>query len=81
MSDHTEPTAYEMTPSEATSLWDLRRIWGDRYIVGYTTAGPWRAARIGNALECFTADTAEELRKLISEDYAVWEREARKAQS
>lgn len=79
--DQTEPSAYSMTASEATSLYDLRRTWGDRYVIGYTDGGPWRAARMGNALEAFTADTAEELRRAIQEDYAAWQKDARQAQS
>jgi hypothetical protein len=69
-----------MTASEATSLYDLRRIWGDRYVIGYTTGGPWRAARVGNALEVVTADDAEQLRGLIMQDYSQWQNEARRHQ-
>jgi hypothetical protein len=82
--DHTEPaepSAYSMTASEASSLYELRRIWGDRYVIGYTYGGPWRAARMGNALEAFTTDTPEELRCVIQADYTTWQAEARKHQS
>jgi hypothetical protein len=89
--DHTEPTAYNMTASEATSLYDLRRIWGDRYRISFT-GGVWRACRLGNlaachyrdqptALKVVTADSDDNLRKWINEDYAQWQQAARRHNS
>jgi hypothetical protein len=70
-----------MSQAEMSSLFELRRIWEDRYIIGFTVGGSWRAARVGNALKSFTADTPEELRGFIQEDYAIWQQEARRQNS
>jgi hypothetical protein len=54
-----------MTPEEATSLFHLRCIWGDRYGISFTSK-VWRAHRLGSGAPWnITAGTAEELRGLI----------------
>jgi hypothetical protein len=67
-----------MTPEEATSLFHLRCIWGDRY--GISFAGKqWKAHRLGlGAPFNITAPTAEELRGLIYLDYRAWQADARR---
>ena len=68
-----------MTPEEATSLFHLRCIWGDRYGISYTNK-QWKAHRLGaGAPWNIKASTAEELRNCIGEDYRRWQLEARKA--
>jgi hypothetical protein len=66
-----------MSAEDATSLWHLRCLWGDRYQVTYA-AGIWHAARLGSfGTFDIDADSAIELRSLISEHYQVWQAETR----
>lgn len=67
----------EMSPEEASYLFELARIWGSRYKISLAD-GVWQAARLGNSLITFTAGSGPELRGLIAEDHVIWEREARK---
>jgi hypothetical protein len=67
-----------MTPEEATSLFRLRCVWGDRYQIAYS-AGVWHGGRLGDFGKLgLTASTAEELRELIGADYQQWQAESRK---
>ena len=66
------------TPQRA----EIQSIWRDRYLVimgrDSGRALQWQAARIGSsATFTITAATAEGLRHMISEDYKIWQREAR----
>lgn len=67
-----------MTGDEATALFHLRCIWGDRY--GISFAGKqWKAHRLGaGAPWNITAGTAEELRGKVYLDYRAWQAEARR---
>jgi hypothetical protein len=70
---------YDMTGEEATALFHLRCIWGDRYGISFTNK-QWKAHRLGTGAPWnITADTAEELRSRIGEDFRQWQIEARKA--
>jgi len=69
---------YGMTPEDATALFYLRRIWGDRYGISYS-GDEWKAYRVGTcARVTVTASTAAGLRNAIGEDYRVWQIEIRK---
>lgn len=67
-----------VTAEDATTLFELKRIWGDRYKIAVSDDGTWYASRQGDSLNIITADSGPELRGLISEDYAVWARGARR---
>lgn len=68
-----------MTPEEATSLFHLRCIWGDRYSVSFS-GGEWKAHRVGSGAPWdIKARTAGTLKNQIGEDYRQWQAEARRA--
>jgi hypothetical protein len=69
-----------ITSEEATSLLVLRRAWQGTYEINFTT-GTWRASRNGSALAVITADTPEELRRLIYSDDMNKRQEARQVQA
>jgi hypothetical protein len=60
-----------VTSEEATTLWELRCRWGDAYRVTLAD-GVWAANRLANSTVVLTADTGEELRQAIRDDYAAW---------
>jgi hypothetical protein len=67
-----------ISAEDATSLFHLRCVWGDRYQIAHA-CGSWHAARLGTFGKfSITADTAEVLRSLIGEDYQQWQAESRK---
>jgi hypothetical protein len=69
-----------MSGEDATALFHLRCVWGDRYGISYTNK-IWRAHRLGSGAPFnITASTAEELRNLIGENYRQWQIEARKGE-
>ena len=51
-----------MTAEEATSLFRLRCVWGDRFRIDLNADGIWIAR---NNVEMLTADTAEALKLLM----------------
>jgi hypothetical protein len=59
-----------MTSEDATTLFHLRGCWGDAYRI-VLTDGVWAAQRIG-ATVVLTADTGQELRDLMQDDYGAW---------
>jgi hypothetical protein len=65
----------DLSPEDATALYELRASWATRYHVN-TTMGAhglrWRAWRLGNAMHVVTAESAAALDKLVAEDYASW---------
>ena len=70
-----------ITGSEASSLFEIARIWERYYKIELNSAdGIWIARRLGRSMvPPLTADTPEMLRALIAEDFKQWQREARKA--
>jgi hypothetical protein len=67
-----------MSGEEATSLFHLRCIWGDRYGISFTSKG-WAAHRLGTGARWdIRAETGAELRGKIWADYREWEAEARR---
>jgi hypothetical protein len=75
-----QPTAedrYGMSASDATTLYDLRRQFGDAYHIPVPGTAGWRAWRLGNALWTLKADDAEELRMKLREDLVKWRKEDR----
>jgi hypothetical protein len=67
-----------MSQEDATSLFQMRCIWGDRYGISYS-GGQWKAHRLGNGAPFnITASTADELNNHIGEDYRQWVAEARR---
>jgi hypothetical protein len=78
--DRPQEQAHGMSAEEATSLFHLRCVWGDRYGISYT-GGQWRAHRLGtDAPGNITADTAEMLQGHLWADYRQWMIEARRAE-
>ena len=66
-----------MSQEEATALFHLRAVWQDRYLINFS-GNVWRASRLGTFAKFnILAKTPEELRELVGEDYADWQREAR----
>jgi hypothetical protein len=58
-----------VTETERQALWRLRTRWLGVYVV--TLADDvWRARQYGDATVLLTADTADELTRLIEADYA-----------
>lgn len=72
MQDHTD-----MTREEATTLDALRMLWQGWYQTDVTD-GVWTAYRVSGALVRFSADSGQELRFKISEDYARWQQQSRR---
>ncbi len=76
------PNPHGMSAEDATALFELRRIWENRYKIDYNSAdGVWTASRLLGGVSVITADTAKQLCGLISEDYATWARGLRRHQS
>jgi hypothetical protein len=68
-----------MSPEDATSLFRIRCVWGDRYGISYS-GQQWKAHRLGlGAPWNITASTADELNNRIGEDFRQWQIESRKA--
>lgn len=67
----------DFTDEEATLLFELARVWADRYQLTVID-GVWRAARLGNATVVITADSGQQLGVLIAQDYQQWVAEARR---
>ena len=65
-----------ITRSEATSLFEIARVWERYYRIKVNDDGVWSAQRLGNATVVITAESPEMLRALIGEDYTQWTREA-----
>lgn len=65
----------EMTTEDATTLFYLRRIWEGSYKIDRNSDGVWCASRITDGVSLISADTAAQLRNLLTEDYSNWIRE------
>lgn len=71
-----------MSTADASALFNLRLAWEDRYKIDFKSAdGVWSACRLGGGVSVLTADTPEQLRELIGQDYQHWQAEARRQQS
>jgi hypothetical protein len=66
-----------MTAADATTLYDIRRIWEDRYKIDFMD-GVWQACRLVGGISILTADTPDQLRGQIREDYRAWQDAARR---
>ncbi len=80
MQDRTGQTSedrYGMSSEDATTLFELRRIYEHTHKITLAD-GVWRASWMGNSLITFTADSGQELRSLLGQDYAAWAQEARR---
>ncbi len=53
-----------MTAADATTLYDIRRIWTDRYKIDFID-GVWQARQLGGGISILTADTPDQLRGQI----------------
>ena len=70
--------SHGMSGEDATALFRLRCIWGDRYGVSFS-GSQWKAHRLGSGARWdITVESAEELRGRIWADYREWEAEARR---
>jgi hypothetical protein len=63
---------------DATTLLQLRALWHDRYVVDLAGDGTWSASRQGVVERLITAESGQLLRHKISEDFALWQAEARR---
>jgi hypothetical protein len=75
--DLTEDPGKHMTAADATTLYDIRRIWEDRYKIDFMD-GVWQACRLVGGISILTADTPDQLRGQIREDYRAWQDAARR---
>lgn len=67
-----------MSGEDATTLLQLRALWHDRYVVNLAGDGTWSARRQGAAERLITAESGQMLRHKISEDFALWQAQARR---
>ena len=58
-----------LSPADETSLIDLSFHWGSAYDIAVVDR-IWTANPVGHPATILTADTADELRKLVRADYA-----------
>lgn len=80
--DSSEDTAMEqgdsdlraagLTRSEASELADLKFHWDEAYSISWID-GVYRAARMSEPSVVLTADSCDELRQQIRDDYAGWQ--------
>jgi hypothetical protein len=63
---------------DAATLLQLRPLWHDRYVVDLAGDGTWSAKRQGVVERLITAESGQLLRHMISEDFALWQAEARR---
>jgi hypothetical protein len=63
---------------DATTLLQLRTLWHDRYVVNLTGDGTWSARRRGDVERLITAESGQMLRRKISEDFPLWQAQARR---
>jgi hypothetical protein len=63
---------------DATTLLQLRALWHNRYVVDLAGDGTWSASRQGAVERLITAESGQLLRHKISEDFALWQAEARR---
>lgn len=69
---------YGMSGEDATALFHLRCVWGDRYGISFS-GGEWKAHRLGSGAPWnITAGTAEGLRGKIWLDYREWQAGSRR---
>ena len=66
-----------MSSEDATTLLQLRALWHDRYVVDVAGDGTWSARRQGTVERLITAESGQLLRHKISEDFALWQAQAR----
>lgn len=66
---------HDLSTEDASLLYELQRIWHDRYRVDVNEDGVWSAQRLTGAAKPITADTGYELRPLIAQDAIQWNRE------
>lgn len=81
INDRDSPVMPEMSTRDRTDLWDLRNVYGDRYLIP-APDGSWRARRLCEGFEkkWLTEPTADRLRMIIQEDLACWREESRRHQ-
>jgi hypothetical protein len=63
---------------DATTLLQLRALWHDRYVVNLAGDGTWSARRQRTVELLITAESGQMLRRKISEDFALWQAQARR---
>jgi hypothetical protein len=67
-----------VSSEDATTLLQLRALWHDRYVVDVAEDGTWSARRQGAVKRLITAESGQLLRHKISEDFALWQAQARR---
>ena len=69
-----EPQAAAVRTAEGNALRALQLGWGAFYMIGHDDERGWWAARRGRVGKLIRADTPEELRAAMAEDYRAAER-------
>ena len=67
-----------MSAEDASALLHLQSLWHDRYNVDVADGGTWSASRQGAIDQVIKAESGQQLRHKISEDYAAWQAQARR---
>jgi hypothetical protein len=65
---------HELSTEDATLLYELQRLWHDRYVIGVTD-GQWHAKRICGGVQ-MTSDSGRKLRHRITQDAIQWNHES-----
>jgi hypothetical protein len=63
---------------DTTTLLQVRALWYDMYLVNLAEDGTWSASRQGAVERLITAESGQILRHKISEDFALWQAQARR---
>ncbi len=66
---------HDLSTEDASLLYELQRIWHDRYRVDVNEDGVWSAQRLTGTAKPITGGTGYELRPLIAQDAIQWNRE------
>ncbi len=79
INDRGSPVISEMSTKDRTDLFDLRKVYGDRYLIRVPDGG-WKARRLceGYEKKWLTEPTADKLALIIQEDLAGWREESRR---
>jgi hypothetical protein len=67
-------TESQLSTEVASLLYELRRLWHDRYKIEVSDDGAWSATRLTGSVTV-TAGSLIELRPKITRDATVWNRE------
>ena len=66
---------HDLSTEDATLLFELKRLWQDKYLLGVNDDGVWWAQRLTGAVK-ITADSGAQLRPQIAQDAIRWNHES-----